>query len=312
MPLVPPALACFVGLSLVLLAPADPKPPTISVVEGYRPDGTATALWLAVLRRRLPLPAYDSVAALRPPLLPEQREWATLITTRAKRWSAAAIPLMRLFDSSSVASVTIVLGNHGAEDAFTHDSLTIGFDLAALVRVYGMAAQPENGDRLDRFFRHEFVHILQKRWLARRPYEPQSPVEIALLDAWAEGLGNYYSLSPRWYPTPAGPSPVTTKALNQLQPRFLERMRGLACAEPAAAGPLLADLSAGPFDQKWGALPVALWLLADASGDPTALHRFAIAGPAGVWDLAERHLPPALRDSLRMVRATAHSCPPGP
>ena len=129
-----------------------------------------------------------------------------------------------------------------------------------------------------------------------------------MLDAWAEGLGNYYSLSARWRPTGQSPAPLTTKALEELQPRFVARMTALACADSVTAVPLLADLSSGPFDQKWGALPVALWLLADVETDSNALHAFATAGPIGVWTLAQRHLPGNLADSLIAVRQHSRSC----
>jgi hypothetical protein len=185
----------------------------------------------------------------------------------------------------------------------------MGFDLAALQRVYGDAAHTDNPDRVDRFFRHEFVHLLQKRWFSRHPFVPDSPTAEALLDAWAEGLGNYYSLSSQWQPVAGAPSPETQRALAALEPRFVARMAALACADSAAARPLLADLSAGPFTQKWGALPVALWLLADQTTNPAALGDFAKAGPTAIWALAQRHLPPELGDSLTAIRRQTLPCP---
>ena len=74
---------------------------------------------------------------------------------------------------------------------------------------------------------------------------------------------------------------------------------------PERARALTADLSRGRFDQKWGALTAALWLQEEPGPPAEALRRFIVAGPAGVWDLADRHLPDALRGVLREVRATA-------
>lgn len=298
--------AALLACSLALL-PA-PPPPRISVLSGSQPDGSATELWLAILRRRLDSATFDSVARLRVPLTPEQTAWARLIDARAPTWPAAADSLATLFPLPPLTEARVVVGNRGGEDAMSHDSLTLAFDLAALQRAYGAADQPDNADRMDRFFRHEFVHLLQKRWLHRHPFTPHSPVEQAVLEAWAEGLGNYYSLSPAWRPTGIQPSAQTVRTLTQLEPRFVARFTALACADSVAARRLLADLSNGPFTQKWGALPVALWLQQDQASNPATLEAFATAGPMAVWELAYHHLPPSLADSLAAARRRAGQC----
>lgn len=302
-------LFAIVAGSVQQLRSPHQRPPHIQVLSGSRADGGSTDLWLAILRRRLAPQAFDSVAAIRQPRSREEQAWARLVERHAKRWPRAAESLRTLFDSVSVATVRVVLGNRGGEDAFTHDSVTIGMDLGALQRVYGDATIPENADRVDRFFRHEFVHLLQKRWLSRHPVVVTSPLEAATLDAWEEGLGNYFSLGPTWWPSGGAASPLTTTTLGTLEPVFVSRLTALACADSITARPLLADLSSGPFAHKWGAVTVALWLLADVQRDPGALHAFAIAGPDAVWKLAERHLPRELADSLQPVRAGARACP---
>lgn len=302
-------LIAAVSLPAVPLLPQTPAAPTVTVVHGTAADGRATDLWLAILRRRLAAQAYDSVAPLIRPLLPEERGWAGLIETRARAWPAEVAPLEALFPGIRSRPIQVVLGNRGAEDAFTHDSLSIGFDLAALVRAYGPASAADNAERLDRFFRHEAIHTLQKRWLAQHPFPVGAPMDMALLDIWLEGLGNYYSLSRRWYPGPdRAPSALSAQTLAVLEPRFLARMAALACADSDSALPLLADLSAGPFAQKWGALPAALWLLAEQGADPSALQRFVADGPAGVWQLAQRHLSSELAESLVRTRERAAAC----
>lgn len=302
-------LAAALSLSAAPLRSQAPSAPTVTVVSGSTADGRATDLWLAILRRRLSPAAYDSVAPLVRPRLPEEQAWAASIGARAQAWPTEVAPLARLFPGLPSRPVQVVLGNRGAEDAFTHDSLTIGFDLAALVRAYGPASGADTPERLDRFFRHEVVHTLQKRWLARHPFPVGGPMDMALLDIWLEGTGNYFSLSRRSYPGPDGnPAPLSARTLATLEPRFVGRMAALACADPAGALPLLADLSAGPFDQKWGALPAALWLLAEQGADSAALRRFVADGPTGVWQLAQRHLPAALADSLARTRERAAAC----
>ena len=284
-------------------------PPRVTIVSGTRSDGAATRLWLAMLRRRLGQDEFDSVARIRRTSTADDEAWARLIESESRSWPAAADSLRLVFNLVSLPEVRIVLGNRGAEDAFTHDSTTMGMDLAALQRVYGDAAQDINRDRVNRFFRHEYVHTLQKRWLARHPFGRRSFLDDAVFDAWAEGLGNYYSLSRDWRPAGGTPSPATATTLAELEPILVERFTSLACADSAAAARLLRGLSSGPFTKKWGALPVALWLLADQAVDSGALHRFATGGPPAFWDLAERHVSGPRADSLREARRRGAACP---
>jgi hypothetical protein len=204
--------------------------------------------------------------------------------------------------------VLLVLGNRGGGDAFTHDPTTIGFDLAELTANYGVAAQPQNPALMDRLFRHEFTHLLQKAWLQTHPWVADSPLRAALLDIWLEGLGNYYSLSDRWRRQNGQRGDVAQRALASLEPRFVTRLSALACAASDKAGALLAGISSGPFDHKWGALPAALWLEEDQGASSMALRRLIVAGPAGVWELADRHLPELLRLALKEAQVADSLC----
>ena len=133
----------------------------LSIESGLNPDGTATPRWLAMLRRRLDDSAYASVAGITKPLSGPERIWDSLARSRASSWQAEIPSLAGPWSPvPPPARVTVVLGNRGANDAFTHDSVTIGFDLAALQEVYGEAG-PDDAERLDRLFRHEFDHLMQ-------------------------------------------------------------------------------------------------------------------------------------------------------
>jgi hypothetical protein len=226
------------------------------------------------------------------------RAWASLIRSRVTHWESE-IPALSIYyapvEGPEIA--TIVIGHGGGEDAFTHDPKTIAFDAVRLHKEYGDASLPENEARIDRFFRHEYTHLLQKAWLAKHPYNANTPMREALLGIWTEGLGNYHSLSQRWR------SPeLVSKTLAELEPRFVARLSALACADRASADALMADLSMGRFDQKWGALPAALWL--DANG----LRTFVLAGPDGVWDLADKHVSETSRAVLREARKAEELC----
>jgi hypothetical protein len=211
-----------------------------------------------------------------------------------------------------------VVGNRGGEDAFTHDARTIGFDLSRLEAEYGDARDAENLARIDRFFAHEYTHLLQKAWLAEHPQPQSTPFERAELAIWLEGVGNYYSLSPRWRSRGAAEAEPARAALAELEPVFVERMKALACASPEQEAAATRDLSTGPFSKKWGALTVALWLDRETRRSPAALRDFVQAGAPASLALAGRHLPRAARAELEAARARSRSCtatgggPPAP
>lgn len=291
-------------------APGSPAPPPrLRVVSGVTATGDATPQWLAILRRRLSDSAYAAVAGLRKPLTAAERAWAELIESRIAAWEreipAIAAPFAPV---APPPVVTIVLGNRGAHDGFTHDPVTIGHDLSALQREYGDASDPENRERLDRFFRHEFTHLMQKAWRPTHPYAMDSPLRLALAEMWAEGLGNYYSLADNWRSVGGRPSERTTNTLAILEPRVVARLAALACTTPERARVLTADLSWGRFDRKWGAVAPALWLELDAGRPESAYRRLVEEGPDGIWSLAERHLTPELAATLREARVADSLC----
>ena len=281
----------------------------LRIVSGVTEAGDATDQWLSMIRNRLPRVEYEAVAPLRKPETAEELEWAELIRSRVTTWEREIPTLAGPFRPIVPPDdVLIVIGNRGAEDAFTHDPRTIGFDLAALQSNYGDARVAENMDRMDRFFRHEFVHLLQKAWLEVHPWVMDSPLDTALAEIWAEGLGNYHSLSTRWQSRNGRRSEAAAHALSELEPRFVARLSALTCSTPEAGAALTADLSWGRFDRKWGALTAALWLEGELAVSDEALREFVVAGPGGVWDLADRHLPIALRAVLKEARLADSLC----
>jgi hypothetical protein len=53
---------------------------------------------------------------------------------------------------------------------------------------------------------------------------------------------------------------------------------------------LNANLSRGPVNKKWGALPVAIWFALEAKGDQRYLIKWIEKGPGGVLELASIYL----------------------
>jgi len=286
-----------------------PQGVELQVVSGTTDAGDATARWLAMLRKRLSPTEYDSVASLQQRETADEQGWALLIQSRTASWERGIPELAKPFDPvSPPGRVLIVLGDRGGGDAFTDDPTTIGFDLAELATNYGSAALPQNAALMDRLFRHEFTHLLQKAWLPTHPWNANSPLRAALLDIWQEGLGNYYSLSGRWRNQNGQRPAATQRALAELEPRFVARLSALACVEPGSAAALMAGISSGPFDHKWGAVPAAVWLDEDQATPTTALRNLVVAGPAGIWELADRHLAEPLRRVLAEARIADSLC----
>ncbi|HEX2834429.1 MAG TPA: hypothetical protein VHW00_15570 [Thermoanaerobaculia bacterium] len=238
------------------------------------------------------------------PYTPEERAWRELIASRLDAWPAQAEMVGVPYDPAPPPErVSIVLDRRGERDAMTAGTQTIVFDAAALQKAYGDAATNENAERLDRLFRHEFAHLLQKSWLRTHPYDASTPFRAALLAIWREGLGTHHSMSARW----RGHSPLARETRQKLEPRFVTRLAALACASHADAEALTADLNEGAFDEKWGSLPVALWL--DAEGRD-AERRLVLAGPDAIPALAKRHLPPELARVLDETLLVAARCAP--
>lgn len=287
-------------LLLVALSATVSPAPRVRIELGLDSAGVASDRWLAMIRRRIGDARYDSIAVIRRPLSEHDRGWLELIRSRRDAWEREIPALARLFAPvPPPAEAVVVLGNRGGEDAFTHDPTTIGFDLAALQRVYGDAAGAENPARMDRLFRHEYVHLLQKAWLAAHPYPMGTPLRSAIAEIWAEGLGVYFSMSERWR---GRASEAALRARAALEPVFAARLAALACAAPEEAESLTAGLSFAPFERKWGALPAALWLDLEMARSAGALRELVVAGPEGVWALADRGLPDSLRGSVRKAR----------
>ena len=299
-------IAAVVCVAVLAAHPVAAAGSDLHVLDSLSGDQDTVALWTTMVRElrkdsSYTLPAKDPTAA--------ERAWSSLIASRLERWQSETSALAALFvPAKPPASVQIVIGHGGGEDAFTHDANTIGFDAVRLHAEYGDASAPENADRIDRFFRHEYVHLLQKSWLARHPYAADTPLRAALLGIWLEGLGNYYSLSSRWRDGDGALTAPARQTLTRLAPRFLARLAALACASRERGPSLMSGLSMGPFTEKWGALPVALWLAEAERASPDALRAFIVAGPDGVWTLSSRHLSEESRAFLREIQDTAALC----
>jgi hypothetical protein len=266
---------------------------------GLDADGRPSDPWLHAIRHFNDDQALRVLALTPQTLSPEQNDWLTLISSRLDEWQLQTTELARPFaDIQPPPSVDVLLGNTGGEDAFNPSGTLIAFDLGRLQDEYGPARDPENADRIDRFFAHEYTHVLHKIWRKDRGLKLESPLERALWGCLTEGLGNYRSLSARWHRPDGRLSPHAEEVLARLGPILVSRLDALQTATDDEAAGLMRGLSMGPFEDKWGALPVALWLSEEVRRDDAALAKWIERGPWGVLDLAAIHLPAELAKRL--------------
>lgn len=276
-----------------------PFPVALIVKLGMAEDGAVTSEWIEAIRQRHDEEALSAIQASKKILSEEEALWAGLIKRKVPSWLAMIDSLQIPFQAVTPPdTVAILLGNLGGEDAFVNADTTICYDLSKLHSYYGSAATTANSNRIDRFFAHEFTHVLHKAWRKKHGLKLQSPFEFALWECLTEGLGNYRSLSDKWTLAGGKLTPYAQEVLARLQPIFVERLSALEHANDADAKPLLKGLSMGPFDQKWGALTVALWLAQEAKGDDHNLQPWVEAGLAGVLKLAQKYLPEDLKGEV--------------
>lgn len=296
------ACACWLILSIqssLYAQEPESRDPVLVIHYGYDGDGASTRPWLAAIEHRHTSRTLDSVAQLKRPRSAEAKAWESLILSRLPVWSRSLDSLRIPFPTTDPPdTVTVLLGHLGGQDAFVFAPSTICFDLERLFLEYGNSTTPENADRIDRFFAHEFTHILHKAWARERGLQLRTPLDLALWECLTEGLGNYRSLTTKRVNRDGSLTEHARGVMKTLEPIFAERMHALDRATEAEAGPLLQGLSDGRFDRKWGALPVALWLAQETHRNDRNLGTWVDAGPGGVLVLARRYLPEELRRQL--------------
>lgn len=267
--------------------------------HGFSEDGMATQLWQSAIEHLRRHQDVTVEAFGKKPLTTEEGLWANLIRKRIEVWTSSIDSLGIPFRGiQSPNTVTILLGNQGGEDAFVYADSIICFDLRRLYKVYGSANHLDNVNRIDRFFAHEYTHVLHKAWRKRNSIVLDTPLDHALWECLTEGIGNYRSLSEKWVTSNGELSEHADSVLRRLQVVFVERIVALDHATFEEARPLMKGLSMGRFDQKWGALTVALWLAQEVKGDESNLQEWVDAGPMGILLLANKYLPEELRRQL--------------
>jgi hypothetical protein len=277
--------------------------PEIALELSVREDGTATPLWTKGVAISIGESAANDFAGDNLPLSPKADAWLQVLGDALPFVAIRASELAFLFDVPSL-DATVVVGNRGSSDGFAWVPSYIGINVQAFADTYGL---PTNGasERVVRIVAHEYLHLLTYAFYENHIELRQTPFDRALWTLFFEGIGDYVSVSSRWLPDEQGVYSITAAGtLTKLEPIFIERLEMLATANNELESELRAGISMGKFDEKWGSLPVAIWLHSEVKrcGEAATLQAFFRLERAGVLMLASRHAAPELRPRIKALQ----------
>ena len=285
-------LKCIILLLLTFAGSVSATENHISFKYGVDKTGAVTKAWLTQDKEKKPLTVNEQA-------------WADLISAKRVLWKtqfdSIAVPFT---DTKIPHDISVVIGNRGGRDAFTFTSkypTTIFFNVSVLARSYGDATTRKNETRISRIFAHEYTHLLQHQWSLNNPYPLTTPLEQALNQSYKEGFGHFRSISHKWKDENGLITQRAEHALLKLESVFVDRIIALNKANDAEAKKLMRGLSTGPFNKKWGALTVALWLTKEAQGNDEKLQKWVNKGPQGILALANLHLSNSLKIKLNQA-----------
>jgi hypothetical protein len=270
--------------------------------RGVDESGRPTKVWIDVVQDQFSKEELDHIANTKKKLSDSEIEWANLIQSKLPSWEKQLDDIAIPFSGIQMPDkISVVAGNYGKVDAFASKEIEtkIFLNLSILVREYGNAATQENKDRIDRLFAHEFTHLLHYQWFKKNPYIAGTPLEKALEKCLVEGIGHYRSISSKWRDNDGHITNHAEKTLMLLEPVFVQRLIAINNATDTEVAEFMQGLSMGRFNEKWGALTVALWFVKESAGDDKNLIKWINYGPNGILTLALKHLPVELKDSLK-------------
>jgi len=250
--------------------------------------------WKKAVENRMSKERLDSLSNISRPLTPEEQAWQNLIASKTGKWNTMRDSLLVPFSNVIVPDIIFVLvGFLWQDDGFSYQLNTVCFDVTAMLQKYGSASLPENSNRMDRIFAHEFTHVIHKNWVKKNNFVVKNFCDSILWECLYEGIGMYRSLTDRWMPKKNAIPEVSQQALKELYPIFREKLKIIDSKKEFTSvekESIHKGLSRGPVNKKWGAFPVAIWLSLEAKGNDKNLISWIEKGPEGVLLLAEKYL----------------------
>ncbi len=260
---------------------------------GYKNNKIAP-IWIDALKTRQKKEYLDSIKQITRPLSKEENNWVKLIESRLNYWSSIKDSIKVPFSDVFINDTTFVLlGYTGYDDGFSYKDKTVCFDVTALNREYGSALDSINTNRMDRLFAHEYTHLLSKSWAKKNHLKLSTYQDDILWECIYEGFGMYRSMSRKWFPVDGNLSDVSFKTFETLYPIFVERLITIDTLKNPSESDKIKyhkNLSRGSMKQKWGALPIGVWLAMESKGDDSKLNEWVNKGPDAVILLAQKYL----------------------
>lgn len=298
------AVSLFMAMTLSKSTHADinAERPRLHLVSGTNDKGEATRLWTEGIAVAIGHNIAGKLARQKLPVSPAASEWDDILEHAIVPAEKRAKELVAIFNVTPIHA-TIVAGNRGSSDAFAWLPNNIGINVQAFAKTYGI---PDDGaiDKMTRILMHEYVHLLTYAYYPDHRERRKTPIDRALWTMFFEGMGDYISLSSRWLRGEDGVEPeVARTTLARLEPKLVARLEKLLRADDETEAELRRGISMGRFDEKWGSLPVALWLRSEAAlcGETATLRAFLGLERTGVLMLAHRHAAEHLQSRIRKL-----------
>jgi hypothetical protein len=276
--------------------------------------GRPTRDWLDAIHDRVSADDLTAIAQTPKPLSADEASWRDDISATAVAWCETIPRLNAPFRHVTPPRAPgVLLGNQGGGDGFTHDPDDVAIDLGQMVQAYADMPRAARPALIRRLLSHEYTHLLLHRWMNATGWSEASvaddPFRQALRTLYNEGIANLRSIEDeRWVSADGTLTEHARQTLAALQPLMLERLQGLAAnPSPEEAARLLRNISQGPLERKWGAIPVALWLAEDTHAGAAQLATWIEARPDGILALAVRHADPQYRQAFTDLLARARA-----
>lgn len=270
------------------------KKKTAIIVRSRISEDEYWVSWRKALKTRMNPEDIEVMYSKRRVHTPEEKLWIKLIEDKAMVWNKFRDSIGLPFPGVKMEDTIYILpGYLGKDDGFTYGFNTVCLDVTALHSVYGSADNPENIERIDRLFAHEYTHLLHKVWAKKNDLKLTSFKDDILWECIYEGIGMYRSLTSKWKPQNGILPELTKNTLKELYPVFVDNLikvlsdPHLPEEEKKKIG---ANLSRGSVPKKWGALPMAIWLALESGGDDKRLASLINKGPEAVLILATKYL----------------------
>ena len=212
----------------------------------------------------------------------EERLWRDFILSSLNDFPDYIEYVQARFSARLRDGYTIKFVTGGGRDAYTEGFRTIVIDLGQWQENY----TSKNKEQVLRVIAHEYAHLLSKAQF--KFHKKKNLKEKVFQDLFYEGIGHYFSLSEKWKGKDGGLSKFARTKLESLETTLKQKL--ILLEEGKAMNEDFKTMNIGKFQEKWGALTVALWLLDETKGKPEKFKTLTLEGPKLIEFLAQKKL----------------------